>query len=95
MKKTRRTTTTVEMHEVLVMRSSRTRRRFLCPECSEPVALVDLGDAMRIAGISSRVIYRLIEAGRVHFAETTETSLICPATLLSRTWKEQAHADGR
>jgi hypothetical protein len=85
MKRTRRTRTTVERHETVVIRSARKLKRVLCPECSEPVALVALDEAVKFSGISSRAVYRLIEEGRIHFAETAEGSvLICPATLLVR-----------
>ena len=83
MKRKRRTRTTVERHEVLVLRGPRTLKRVFCTECPEPVALVTLDEAVRISGISSRAVYRLIEEGRIHFAEGTDrVALICPATLL-------------
>jgi len=35
--------------------------------------------------LSARAIYRLIEAGKVHFVETAEgMTLICAATLMAR-----------
>ena len=90
MKRTRRTRTTVEKHEVVVIRGSRRLKRVFCPECSEPVALVALDEAVKFSGISSRAVYRLIEEGRIHFAETADGgALICPATLLRQVWKEQ------
>jgi hypothetical protein len=89
MKRTRRTRTTIEKREVVVIRTSRKLNRVFCPECSEPVALVALDEAVRISGISSRAIYRLIEEERIHFAETAEgVAFICPAMLLKRVWKE-------
>jgi hypothetical protein len=90
MKRTRRTRTTIEKHEVVLIRSSRKLKRVFCPECAEPVALVTPDEAVRISGISSRAIYRLIEEGRIHLAETPDgVALICPATLLKQIWKEQ------
>lgn len=85
----RRTTTTIEKHEVLVMRSSRKIMRVFCPECSDRVELVTLDEAVKISGISSRAVYRLIEEGRIHCAETAErVALICPATLLKHVGRE-------
>ena len=85
MKKTRRTRTTVEEHERIVVRSSRKHNRVLCANCSEAAALVTIEEAVKMSGISALAIYRLVEAGEVHFAETAEGSvLICPATLLVR-----------
>jgi hypothetical protein len=68
---------------VVVIRSSRNLNRVFCRQCMEPVALVTLDEAVRISGTSSRAIYRLIEQGEIHFAETPDgVALICPFTLL-------------
>jgi predicted site-specific integrase-resolvase len=46
-------------------------------------------EAVRISGISSRAIYRLIEEGRIHLTETPDgVALVCPATLLKQIWKQ-------
>jgi len=88
MKKRRRTTTTVEVREVVVIRGSRKRNRVLCANCSEAVVLVTIEEAVKMSGISARAIYRLIEEGQIHFAETADSlALICPATLLARRLK--------
>jgi hypothetical protein len=88
MKKTRRTRTTVETRELIIIRGARQLTKTLCPECSEAIALVTLNEAVHISGLSSRAVYRLIEAGRIHFTERTDgTALICPATLLRQAWK--------
>jgi hypothetical protein len=85
MKTKRRTKITVEKHEVYVIRRSRKLGCVLCNECPEPVALVTLDEAVKVSGMSSRTIYRLIEERRIHFAETADgVGLICPATLLAR-----------
>src|ERR1700704_6103835 len=90
MKRTRRTRTTVEKHEVVVIRGSRKLKRGFCAECSEPIALVTVEEAVRISGISSRAIYRLIEQGRIHLAETPDgVALICPSTLLRQVLEKQ------
>jgi hypothetical protein len=73
------------MREVLVIRGSRKRNRVLCANCSEPVVLVTIEEAVTISGITARAIYHLLEAGEVHIAETAEgLTLICPATLLAQ-----------
>jgi hypothetical protein len=42
-------------------------------------------EAMAVAGVSSREIYRWVEAGRVHFLETSEGFLlICLDSLPGR-----------
>ena len=89
MKRTRVTTTTVEKHEVVVIRSSRRLKRVFCPQCLEPVALITVDEAVKISGSSSRAVYRLIEEGEIHFVETADGgALICPAELLRRVWKD-------
>jgi hypothetical protein len=73
------------MREVVVIRGSRKRTRVLCAKCSEAAALVTIEEAVKMSGLSARAIYRLIEAGKVHFAETADgLALICPATLLKQ-----------
>ena len=85
MKKRRRTRTTVEVREVVVIRGSRKRNRIFCAECSGAAALLTVEEAVKISAISSRAIFRLIEEGEVHFAETVDgLTLICPATLLAK-----------
>jgi hypothetical protein len=85
MKKTRRTRTTVEEHELIVVRGSRQRNRVLCANCSQAAALLMIEEAVKMSGFSARTIYRLIEAGEVHFAETAEgLTLICAATLVAQ-----------
>ena len=73
------------MREVVVIRGSRKRQRVLCADCSEAAVLVSIDEAVKLAGISARAIYRLLEAGEVHFAETADgLTLICAATLLAQ-----------
>jgi hypothetical protein len=84
MKRARQTRTTIEMREVIVIRGSPKRQSVLCPECSAATVFVTVEEAVRLTGISARAIYRLIEAGKVHFAETADgLTLICPATLFA------------
>jgi hypothetical protein len=85
MRRRRRTRTIIEQREVVIIRRSRQRKPVFCAECAEPIALITVAEAVRLAGINSRAVYRLIEAGQVHFAETADgIGLVCPATLLNR-----------
>lgn len=84
MKRTRRTRTTVEMREVVVIRGSRLRKRVPCTQCSQATPMVTVQAAVNISGISVREIYRLIESGEIHFVETANgLTLICVGTLLA------------
>jgi hypothetical protein len=85
MKRKRRTRTTIEMREVVVIKGAPRRQSLFCPECSGATVFVTLEEAVKLSGISARAIYRLIEAGSIHFAETADgLTLICPATLLAQ-----------
>jgi hypothetical protein len=85
MKRTRRTRTTLEVREVVVIRGLRRRNRGRCANCAENGALVTVEEAVKLFGISGRAIYRLIEADEVHFVETSNgLTLICAATLLAK-----------
>jgi hypothetical protein len=90
MNKRRWTKTTLEQHELIIVRTSRTPARRFCADCSDTTALVTLNEAVRISGITSREVYRLMEAGRIHFNEGPDgIALICPVTLLRHFRKEE------
>jgi len=75
----------VEKNEVMIIGASRRRTGVNCHQCAQPVDLVPLDDAMRLAAVNSRVIFRWIEEGRIHFAETAVGRvLVCPTSLLER-----------
>jgi hypothetical protein len=41
-----------------------------CADCGEQVAMLTADEAATIANVSSRTIYRRVEAGEVHYTET-------------------------
>ncbi|HWP41595.1 MAG TPA: hypothetical protein VNO14_00070 [Blastocatellia bacterium] len=76
---------TVESDQVYVMRRPVGNLRALCAECGDMVHMIMPEEAMALAGVSSREIYRLVEAGRVHFLETADGFLlICLDSLPAR-----------
>jgi hypothetical protein len=87
MKRKRTTRTTLEEHELVIVRSSRQRATFpRCPVCPQQVALITLAEAVMLAGVNSRVIHQWIESRSVHFAETPDgMALVCPASLVEQT----------
>lgn len=90
MKKKRRTRTTIEKREVVIIRGARKLAKPRCPDCAEMVALVTLGEAVNLSGITPREIFRWIEAGDIHFFEKADgLTLICPTSLLRQVWKKQ------
>ena len=75
MKKMRKLT--FETERVLVIRRVRAGRRATCGACGEVVGLVTADEAARVSRVSVRAIYRMVEAGKIHFIETAEQLLIC------------------
>ncbi len=75
---TRRVAVTVETHEVTVLRRHRAPVRSWCEECRATVLMVSPDEAAGSAGVSSRTVFRWIEAGRLHFTETAKgTVMVC------------------
>lgn len=75
--KTRRTKTTIEIHQVYVIRQPGSSIPVLCPECATEVAsMVTPEEAASVTGVPRRSIYRLIEAGLIHYLEATDDSLL-------------------
>ena len=79
----RRSEITIESDRILVVSRRRVSVVARCQTCGEPVKMVTPDEAARMAGVSSRTIYRRIEAERVHFLETAEgLLLVCINSLL-------------
>lgn len=87
--KRRRTEITVET-SLLVWRRGRHSDLMICAACPQPAPLIAPEEAAVLAGTSTRTIYRWVEAGRLHFAETADGKLlVCPNTLPISIYKEQ------
>lgn len=61
---------TSETSEFFIIRRPHTRVTAWCSECQRKVRLLTPEAAADGAGVSIRAIFRLIEAGRIHFIET-------------------------
>lgn len=78
-----RTEITIETDRILVMSKRRISVLAWCADCGSRTRMVGVDEAARLAGVSSRTIYRWVEADRLHFAETDEGSLlVCSNSLL-------------
>jgi hypothetical protein len=78
----RRMKITVESERLLVVVHQKGVESW-CPGCGASVKMVGLEEAVAIAAVSRRVIFRQIEKRRLHFSETTpEGLLICLNSLL-------------
>lgn len=81
----RRTETTVETHEVWVVRrrsGAAGGAPARCAECDARGGMCTPEEAATLARVSPRVVYRWVEAGRLHFTETGDGALfVCLASL--------------
>jgi len=79
----RKVQVTIETRQLLVVSRAQGSIQGWCSECANDVPLIRPEEAAVLAGISSRTIYRRVEAGLVHFAESPEGwLLICLNSLL-------------
>lgn len=76
MRTKKRTEITIETDRVVVI--SKRQRSVLawCRKCRCRVQMITVDEAATIAGVSSRMIYRWVEAERLHFTETAEGHLL-------------------
>ena len=61
-----------------------------CVECATPMAMMSPEVAATFCLHSTREIYRLVEAGRVHFTDGPDGVFVCPASLLKDWAGEQS-----
>jgi hypothetical protein len=74
----------VEHDEIILVRRRWGAVRMWCKQCGEQVSMLRVEDASTLAGTTTRTIYRWIEAGRLHFAESDKgLVLICAQSLAS------------
>lgn len=53
-----------------------------CVECATPMVMMSPERAATLCFQTTRSIYRLVEAGRVHFMDGPEGVMVCPASLM-------------
>ena len=88
-----RTQITVRTDEVLIIRTTRVGSRTPCPECTGATLLVTTEEAIALTSVSSREIYRWVEKGWVHFAESPAGALlVCPDSILKLPLKSAEHS---
>lgn len=84
MRRIRRTEVTVETDEITIIRSSQEIVTLPCPACPEAVVMITPEQAAMMTCTNIRAIYRWLEAGWVHYAETPGGSLlVCPDSILT------------
>ena len=81
----KRTETTIETHEVWVVRKPAGPFPAWCTDCAGRPPMLTPDEAAALSGLSLRAIFRLVEAGGVHFLETAGGRLVvCPASLTAQ-----------
>ena len=65
-----KTEVTFERREKVVLKQSSSHMTADCPRCQATVELLTLDILAALAGSTERKIFRLIEAGTIHFVET-------------------------
>lgn len=82
MKKTKTTEITVERDEIFVVRKAAGPVGGWCEACGGEALFALPEAAAASAGVGVRLIYRLVETGKVHFTETPDGSvLVCQNSL--------------
>ena len=85
MKKTRRAERTVEIHEFYAIRTASGSLPALCAECPQGDAIMLAPDhAALLSHVPTRMIYRLIETGSIHYREAPNGSVVvCVRSLVA------------
>ena len=76
----KRTEITVRTSRLLVINRHSSLIHAVCKACGKEVEMITPDEAAALVGVSSRVIYRAIEAGELHFLELP-TLFICRDSL--------------
>jgi hypothetical protein len=82
MSKRRRIAIAVQVDRVVQLRTSAVPIRAGCPACGAEVLMASPETAALLAGVGVRAVYRAIEAGTIHFVESSEDLvLVCLRSL--------------
>ncbi len=76
MSRKRRIVITTETQRIFVIRRISRSALAWCPGCAKPVKMVSPDEAAALLRVSSRAIYRCVEAEKLHFTETAEGLLV-------------------
>lgn len=66
----RKTEIEIELNETIAYKPRRELRRLFCPKCGSPADMATPLLAAITTNLTEREIFRLVEAGEVHFVET-------------------------
>jgi hypothetical protein len=77
--------TTIETHRILVIKRQENRVQARCTQCAEETMWVTPEEAMAVARMSTRTIYRRVEEGTIHCLELPAGMLLCLNSLRAHT----------
>ena len=90
----KRTEITIETDRIIVLSRRKVSVVSWCRECNQRVQMVTVDEAAAMVGLSSRTVYRWIEAEEVHSTETAERFLlVCSRSLMSACGMEETGID--
>ena len=96
MKTRKRTEITIETDRLVVVSGRKVSIVSWCRECNQRVQMVTVDEAAAMAGLSSRTVYRWIEAEKIHSIETSERLLlVCALSLMSASGMEEIGIEQR
>jgi hypothetical protein len=72
MKTRSKTEIIVETHRILAIKRGSRQRLVWCEECGELARMVTADEAAIRAAVSTRAIYQLVEARKLHFTESPD-----------------------
>lgn len=78
---TKRTEITIEQSRRLVIHRSNCSLKAWCETCLNVTPMITPAEAAAVRNVSSRIIYRWIEEGKLHFIEAWQELLICAESL--------------
>ena len=80
----RRTLITVETDRIILMSGREVCPARWCAQCAGETRMVTVDEAAALTGVSSRTVYRRVEADELHFTETPEGLLLLCRNSLPR-----------
>jgi hypothetical protein len=73
-----------ERSQIFIINRAGVAEQKSCSRCTESSGMITADEAAALQGVSTRVIYRWLEGGAIHFIETTKGELfICLKTLVA------------
>jgi hypothetical protein len=72
----RRIEITIDRRRLLILKRRVSSVSERCEHCGDQAAMLTPDEAAMLAMVSSRVIYRMVESGEIHYRETADGGLL-------------------